>query len=119
MISRGEADRYNARHRQYYLDKFNHSCVHCGANSNLCIDHIVPISIGGVNSEDNIQVLCRSCNSSKGGKRRVKRDITEKKQRKIYLDDIIYGKAIHKADKDKRSFTKYVEILIEKDLEVK
>lgn len=40
-------------------------CAKCGA-AKVEIDHIVPISLGGRNTIDNIQPLCRSCNSSKG-----------------------------------------------------
>lgn len=30
------------------------------------LDHIVPISVGGPHSLSNVQLLCRSCNASKG-----------------------------------------------------
>jgi len=40
-------------------------CLACGATENLSLDHVVPIARGGLNSIENIQVLCRSCNSSK------------------------------------------------------
>lgn len=33
----------------------------------LAIDHIVPIALNGVNDPTNLQVLCQSCNSKKGG----------------------------------------------------
>lgn len=32
----------------------------------LTADHIVPRAHGGTNSRDNVQVLCRACNSAKG-----------------------------------------------------
>lgn len=46
-------------------DKF---CLCCGSYFNLSIDHIVPISLGGANDLDNLQLLCKSCNSKKGTK---------------------------------------------------
>lgn len=41
-------------------------CVVCGSDSDLCVDHIIPVSAGGTNDPLNLHVLCRSCNSSKG-----------------------------------------------------
>jgi hypothetical protein len=49
------------------LVKQNNLCVGCSQNIRYCfsIDHIIPRSRGGSNSPKNIQLLCRSCNSSK------------------------------------------------------
>jgi len=42
-------------------------CFYCGGQSN-CIDHIVPLSLGGTHSIGNIIQSCSMCNMSKGGK---------------------------------------------------
>jgi len=49
-------------------------CKNCGKTEDLTIDHIHPISLGGTKEPDNLQVLCRSCNSSKNN--RVNHDPT-------------------------------------------
>lgn len=41
-------------------------CAECGSADRLSIDHIVPVSKGGDDSEANLRVLCVSCNSKKG-----------------------------------------------------
>jgi 5-methylcytosine-specific restriction endonuclease McrA len=43
-------------------------CQMCGTEERLSVDHIVPRSLGGDDSLSNLQVLCGSCNSSKGGR---------------------------------------------------
>lgn len=40
-------------------------CVECESVKELSIDHIVPVSKGGSDEDDNLQTLCRRCNSSK------------------------------------------------------
>lgn len=42
-------------------------CVYCHGEFEA-IDHVVPLSRGGTNHEDNLVPACKSCNSSKGTK---------------------------------------------------
>lgn len=48
------------------LHKYHFSCVVCGYQKTLSIDHIKPVSKGGTDDESNLQILCKSCNSRKG-----------------------------------------------------
>lgn len=41
-------------------------CLACGAQDDLEIDHIRPVTRGGDNSFSNLQTLCAKCNNSKG-----------------------------------------------------
>lgn len=45
--------------------KFNYKCAICGGKKPLTKDHIVPLSKGGTDHIQNIQPLCRNCNSRK------------------------------------------------------
>ena len=50
------------------LKEYNFCCAACGADNNLQMDHIHPLSKGGAHHINNIQPLCGSCNASKGAK---------------------------------------------------
>jgi len=56
--------------RESFLGKHNYKCCSCGISvknkSNFHIDHIIPLSKGGSVDENNLQLLCRSCNLKKG-----------------------------------------------------
>jgi len=51
--------------------RYNHKCALCPNEEWLTIDHIKPLSRGGLNELDNLQVLCDPCNQKK-------RDLWEK-----------------------------------------
>jgi 5-methylcytosine-specific restriction endonuclease McrA len=44
---------------------YDNRCLRCGEIRPLTIDHVKPLSMGGPNTIENIQPLCKSCNSSK------------------------------------------------------
>ncbi len=52
----------------HYLLENNKSCKNCSSSDYLEIDHIKPLSKGGLHVIENLQILCRKCNRSKGAK---------------------------------------------------
>lgn len=60
--------------RTHIKERDNYTCCKCGnsvyAEPNLLleIDHIIPVSKGGLTQEDNLQTLCWKCNRNKGAK---------------------------------------------------
>lgn len=60
--------------RREILERDGYVCKNCGASQKnepnllLEVDHIIPISKGGITSPDNLQTLCWRCNRSKGSK---------------------------------------------------
>ena len=50
------------------LDTHGRACLRCGSVENIEIDHVIPLSKGGSNLFENLQPLCKSCNSSKGNR---------------------------------------------------
>jgi len=50
------------------ISKRGGMCDECGADKNLSVDHIRPLSKGGTNELNNLRVLCRRCNSRKKDK---------------------------------------------------
>ena len=54
--------------RLQVYDRDGWRCLHCQSAENLSLDHIHPYSLGGDDTLENLQTLCRSCNSRKGVK---------------------------------------------------
>jgi hypothetical protein len=66
VVQRGLDTRYipaDVRSEIWYRDSGR--CVICGATEYLEFDHIIPRSKGGATSVENLQLLCRKCNSEK------------------------------------------------------
>jgi 5-methylcytosine-specific restriction endonuclease McrA len=69
QIKRRERQILRRNYEQWFVElikRYGDSCLNCGADSNLVIDHIVPIAKGGLSEFDNLQLLCESCNRLKG-----------------------------------------------------
>ena len=60
--------------RESIKQRDNYTCQKCGLSTKdeknllLEIDHIIPISKGGMSTEENLQTLCWKCNRTKGAK---------------------------------------------------
>lgn len=55
----------SATKRARVMERDGHRCRRCGATEDLTIDHIQHWSRGGTNADENLRVLCRSCNSQR------------------------------------------------------
>ena len=59
---------------QEILDFYGNKCLHCSAPANdsvLTQDHIIPVSKEGSSWPENLQPLCRPCNSAKGARNSI------------------------------------------------
>lgn len=50
------------------MERDGYRCVTCDSHIDLCCDHIVPESKGGPTAFENLQAMCRPCNSRKGNR---------------------------------------------------
>jgi 5-methylcytosine-specific restriction endonuclease McrA len=50
--------------REKVLIRDGYTCYYCGQEANT-VDHIVPISKGGISSDENMIAACTRCNSGK------------------------------------------------------
>ena len=64
--SRDRSIRQSLRISVFERDAYR--CRECGDWHGLTVDHIIPWSKGGLTKLENLQTLCRSCNSRKGNK---------------------------------------------------
>ncbi len=65
-LTRSDASRQKQKNR--VLARDGHRCVMSGSSDGIYFDRVIPVSKGGNNTEDNIQILCKDCNLHKYGK---------------------------------------------------
>lgn len=54
--------------RELIFERDRYRCRHCGTSNDLSLDHVYPKSKGGTDDPENLQTLCRPCNSRKGAR---------------------------------------------------
>ena len=70
----GQRALMTAKLRRFIKERDNHTCQHCQVsvadepNLLLEVDHIVPVSRGGLSEVGNLQALCWRCNRTKSNK---------------------------------------------------
>lgn len=55
------------KQRELVFRTKGHDCYICGEWA-TAIDHVVPRKLGGTNDMDNLEPICKPCNSKKGAK---------------------------------------------------
>jgi len=50
--------------REQILIRDGYTCYYCGQEANT-VDHIIPISKGGISNDENMIAACNRCNSGK------------------------------------------------------
>jgi hypothetical protein len=70
----GQRALMTAKLRDYIKTRDNHTCKYCSVSIHaephllLEVDHIIPVSRGGLSAEENLQTLCWRCNRTKSNK---------------------------------------------------
>lgn len=62
---KGNGGTITSKEWEQLLEEAHFKCLCCGSDSDLTLDHITPLVLGGRHEKNNAQVLCRSCNSKK------------------------------------------------------
>jgi len=72
FLRQQERNKMSTAQRARIINRDNSSCQMCGAKVSdgvtLHVDHIVPVSRGGLTLDDNLQTLCQECNLGKSNR---------------------------------------------------
>lgn len=52
--------------RRAVFERDGGRCVRCGTSFDIQYDHVIPVSLGGSSTVENLQILCGTCNRVKG-----------------------------------------------------
>jgi hypothetical protein len=54
--------------KQFVWTRDGGQCKSCGTTTELQFDHVIPVTLGGASSAENLQILCGPCNRRKGAR---------------------------------------------------
>lgn len=92
--------------RNKVYEKYNGRCVICGKpikQNDYTIDHIIPISCGGTNAFENLQLSCKCCNQ-------MKQDFSMDEAIRKMLDIIEYQASLKHSRNKKRNIKKIKDV---------
>ena len=58
----------SSKKRKKIYARDGYKCRKCGSTEFLTIDHIIPVSKGGSDENNNLQTLCSDCNTKRGNR---------------------------------------------------
>lgn len=61
----GQFDELTTQDIDALIAFYDYSCLKCGKKPASSVDHVIPLSLGGTNTRDNLQLLCVECNKAK------------------------------------------------------
>ncbi|GGK84755.1 hypothetical protein GCM10009067_41150 [Haloarcula sebkhae] len=58
---RSQAEKVSAATRERIIERDGNECLRCGGTENLSPHHIIPVAVGGENTDENLATLCKTC----------------------------------------------------------